>query len=656
MCGIAGFFGSRQLLGAEALRSNVLRMAKAIEHRGPDGYGAWTDASCGLALGHRRLAVIELSEAGAQPMLSACGRFVLTFNGEIYNAPELRSRLDAEAHIPWRGHSDTEVLVEAVARWGLEDTLRACVGMFAFAIWDRVERILSLARDRVGEKPLFYGWSGSTFMFGSELKALRAHPDWEAAIDRQSLLEYTRFSYVTAPRSIFVGISKLPPACYTQIAVGARPGQVGVPRKYWTVFPARTGPDQSGNGQGIEASILSLEAKLTTAVKAQLAADVPVGAFLSGGLDSTMIVALAQRCSAQPLSTFTIGFHEPGYDETSHAAVVARFLGTRHTEAHFSSRDALNIIPALSSLYDEPHADSSQLPTYFVSRLAREHVTVALTGDGGDELLCGYSNYFTADRIWRSIRALPRGVRLALAESLRFGTNTLRSAHPRRTLDKLYKVSTCLDVGNQAEVFECLVDSWRGCVPVTHADRLSWWRSEARELMALDPWLGMSMQDLVTYMPDAILAKVDRASMAVSLETRVPFLDHRVVEYAMSLPTGFKVSDGRGKFLLRQLLGRYMPAEMMDRPKSGFSVPIGIWLREPLRDWAEDLLDETRLREDGYFDVSLVRRRWSEHLRGYGDWKASLWNVLMFQAWLREQGTSRLGNEPLSPSSLEHVQ
>jgi asparagine synthase (glutamine-hydrolysing) len=381
-----------------------------------------------------------------------------------------------------------------------------------------------------------------------------------------------------------------------------------------------------------------------------------VGAFLSGGLDSTTIVALAQRQATQPTRTFTIGFDVPGYDETAHAAAVARALGTRHIAARFGSDEALEIIPRIATMYDEPHADPSQLPTYFVSRLAREHVTVALTGDGGDELFCGYVSYFNTDRIWRTVRGLPKPLRAATAAALRSGAGLFRNSS-LPVLEKLYKVSTCLNVNDQAGMFECLVDTWRGCFPVRQAERLAWWRPDSLDRMKFDPWQGMSMQDLLTYMPDAILAKVDRAAMAVSLETRVPFLDHRVVEFAMGLPTNLKVRDGQGKFLLRRLLARYVPTNLWARPKSGFGVPIGVWLTGPLRDWAEDLLDETKMRTEGYFDVPLVRRRWHEHLRGYRDWKGSLWNVLMFQAWIREQHAgSDFARQPMPSGSPAHAQ
>jgi asparagine synthase (glutamine-hydrolysing) len=524
--------------------------------------------------------------------------------------------------------------LEAIDQWGVERALREAVGMFAFAVWDRAQRVLWLARDRLGEKPLFYGWAGSTFLFASELKALRVHPGWRGAIDRESLLEYVRFSYVASPRSIYCGIAKLVPGCYTRVSAADKPGELEVPRQYWRASVAVGTGDETRDP---EAAILELEGKLTAAVKAQLTADVPVGAFLSGGIDSTMIVALIQRHSERAARTFTIGFQESAYDETKHAALVARSLGTEHTEAYVSSRDALALIPRLPSLYDEPHADPSQIPTYFVARLARDHVTVALSGDGGDELFCGYSSYFLTEAIWRTLRWVPAAARKALGASICCGTHLVRGLPPRRALDKLFKLATAMNVADEAQLFEHLADSWRDQPPVVDAHRVPWWRYEALELMARDPWLGMSMQDLLTYMPDAILTKVDRAAMAVSLETRVPFLDHTVVEYAMSLPTGLKVHDGRGKLLLRQLLERYVPRELFDRPKSGFSVPIGEWLRGTLRDWAEELLSARSLGANGYFETELVRRRWKEHARGYRDWSAGLWNVLMFQAWIAEQ-------------------
>jgi asparagine synthase (glutamine-hydrolysing) len=635
MCGIAGFITTQPAL-AQDLRAQVARMTQTLLHRGPDGHGVWTDPECGVALGHRRLAVVELSEAGAQPMISACGRFVMTFNGEIYNAEELRASLDAQKQTAWRGHADTEVLLEAFAHWGIERSLRLATGMFALAAWDRRERRLWLARDRLGEKPLYYGWVGPNFMFASELKALRAHPGWRGVLAHDSLLEYARFSYIAAPRSIYSGITKLLPGCYAVISPERGPGVAPDSTPYWTV---REPSAESSNPvpRDLEGAIAGLEERLSAAVRRQLVADVPVGALLSGGIDSATVVALVQRHSKRPARTFTIGFHETNYDETPHAALVAQRLGTDHTEAYVSSKDALELIPALPQVYDEPHADPSQIPTYFVSRLARQAVTVALSGDGGDELFCGYEHYFLTDSIWRAVKHFPPATRAMLGSTLRGASSVAQALPPRRLFDRLFKLGESVDADSEAQLFERVVDGWRNGNPVAGASRLPWWRAEALDLMPRDPWLGMSTQDLLTYMPNAILVKVDRAAMAVSLETRVPFLDHTVVEYAMALPTELKVRDGRGKFVLRQLLQRYLPLELFDRPKQGFSVPIAQWLRGPLRDWAEDLLSESNLRADGYFDTALIRRRWAEHAGGGRDWHACLWNVLMFQAWLRSQ-------------------
>lgn len=636
MCGIAGFI-RRKRGDAESMRTDVARMTQTLQHRGPDGHGVWIDAECGVAFGHRRLAVVELSDAGAQPMSSGCGRFVITYNGEVYNATELRAQLSAKKNIAWRGHADTEVLLEAIAQWGLERALCAAVGMFAFALWDRSERTLWLARDRMGEKPLFYGWVGSTLVFASELKALRAFPGWQGVISRDSLLEYLRFSYVAAPRSIYEGIGKLLPGCYARVSHTDRPGDLPGCTRYWSVLDAMDGEITREPPADPARAITGLEELLATAVKRQLVADVPVGAFLSGGIDSTIIVALAQRHSGKPARTFTIGFDETGYDERVHAGLVARALGTQHTEACVGSRDALDLIPALPKLYDEPHADPSQIPTFFVARLARGDVTVALSGDGGDELFCGYAHYFLTDSIWRMIRRAPLPVRRLLGLALRSASAGLQGLPPKRALDRVFKLGTVIASANQAELFEALVDGWRGERPIQRANTTAWWRSEAVELMRRNSWLGMSAQDLLTYLPDAILAKVDRAAMAVSLETRIPFLDHHVVEYAMALPAEFKVQNGRGKLLLRQLLERYLPRHLFDRPKSGFSVPIAQWLTGPLRAWAEDLLSEGKLRDHDYFDIAVIRRRWREHVLGHRDWHSSLWNVLMFQAWLASQ-------------------
>lgn len=632
MCGIAGLM---QVTAADGthLRGDVERMVTVLHHRGPDGRGIWYDPQRGVVLGHCRLAVVDLTEAGAQPMMSASGRFVLNFNGEIYNAPELRSLLDRDHGIAWRGHSDTEVLLEAIALWGLESALRRATGMFAFALWDREERVLFLARDRIGEKPLFYGWVGNSFLFASELKALYCHPNWRGEIDRNSLQEFLRFSYVNAPRSIYAGIHKLLPGTYAQLRYSDPPGTAARATAYWSVPPA-TG---RVSGRSDESYVDHLEQLLTRSIQRQLVADVPVGAFLSGGIDSTIVVAIAQRLSSRPVRTFTIGFREGVFDESAHAARVAEHLGTEHHHAYVGPSDALDLIPRLPDLFDEPQADSSQIPTFFVSRLARQQVTVALSGDAGDELFCGYNHYVMADRLWRAIGRTPRIARSAAGAALRGVSHAMQGLPPKRALDRAYKLGLTIDADSDAALYERLVDNWHGLQPVIDARTLPWWRPEALRLLSSDRWLAMCVQDLLTYLPNAILTKVDRAAMSVSLETRIPFLDHAVVEYALSLPMHLKFSNGRGKVILRKLLQRYVPAQLTERPKSGFAVPIASWLRGPLRGWAEDLLSESSLRKHSFFAIPVLRRCWLEHVNDYRDWSAALWNVLMFQAWIARQ-------------------
>ncbi len=643
MCGIAGFLSLARTEDPSAI---LIRMADAIVHRGPDDAGVWTDEEAGVALAHRRLSILDLSPAGHQPMLSPSGRYVMVFNGEIYNHLTLRQRL---AGYGWRGHSDTETLLAGFERWGVEATLKKSVGMFAIALWDRETATLTLARDRLGEKPLYYGWQGDALLFGSELKALKAHPMFRAEIDRDALTLFLRHNAIPAPYSIYQGIHKLPAGTFLQVHAGQKQAR---PMAYWSARTvAEAGQRNRFRGSDQEA-VAELEQLLSQAVGGQMVADVPLGAFLSGGIDSTTVVALMQAQSARPVKTFTIGFDEAGYNEAEHAHAVARHLGTEHTELYVKPEEAQSVIPLLPGLYDEPFADSSQIPTYLVSRLAKSHVTVSLSGDGGDELFAGYNRYFWAQNIWRRLGWLPQSVRAALAGVLttlppsawnsafrkfdRLLPANLRYANPG---DKLHKLAGILAVRNAEEIYWGLVSHWRhpaqivkdATEPATVLTDASQWADVP------DLTHRMMYLDTVTYLPDDILTKVDRAAMGVSLETRGPLLDHRVLEFAWTLPLGMKLRDGQSKWLLRQVLYRHVPKALIERPKMGFGIPLDVWLRGPLRAWAEELLSPSRLEAEGYFQSRPIQQKWREHLSGKRNWSYDLWDVLMFQSWLERQ-------------------
>ena len=650
MCGFTGFLQRAQVVDAAAMGPTVGRMADTLQNRGPDDRGTWTDAEAGIALGHRRLSIIDLSAEGHQPMLSASGRFVIAYNGEIYNFQDLRKELDGDG-ITWRGHSDTEVILAGFERWGVDGALQRFNGMFAFALWDRGERVLHLARDRLGEKPLYYGWLGTTFVFASELKALRAHPAWRAEVDRDALAVYLRHNVVPAPYSIYKGIAKLPAAHRLQISLAASPAQA-IAQPYWSLHEAAergiANPIREGEGAAID----QLDTLLRDAVKIRTVADVPVGVFLSGGVDSSTVAALMQAQSARQVKTFSIGFDEESYNEAHHARAVADHLRTDHTELYVTADEAMSLIPTLPDVYDEPFADSSQIPTILVSRLAREQVTVTLSGDGGDELFCGYVRYFWGRRIWDKINWMPSGIRGMAARALTsispasWGTLTggLRRVIPSTSLgeltgDRIHKLAELLSVPSADVLYHGLLSHWSNPSAIVHGSR------EPPTVLtdpSQRPALGdftqrMMYADAMMYLPDDILVKVDRASMSVSLETRVPLLDHRVVEYAWRVPLSMNIRGDEGKWLLRQVLYRYVPRELIERPKMGFGVPIDSWLRGPLRDWAEALLSESKMRAAGYLDPAPIRQKWAEHLSGARNWQYWLWDVLMFQAWLDKQ-------------------
>ena len=650
MCGIAGLLDNAKTLGGDALDALATRMAGTLHHRGPDDGGAWSDATAGIGFGFRRLAIIDLTPAGHQPMIAAQsdnerGRSAIVFNGEIYNAEDIRRELNGLGATPaggWRGHSDTEVLLQACRHFGVAGAVERLIGMFAFAFWDAQAQRLTLVRDRLGIKPLYWARAGQQFLFASELKALRVHPGFSGEIDMTALAGYLRQAYVPAPRSIYRDAQKLQPGHMLTIEVGGEP----VITPYWSLRDIATEGQRRAAGRQIDnfAAIEDLDKLLRDAVKLRMIADVPLGAFLSGGIDSSTVVALMQAQSNRPVKTFTIGFHEEGYNEAAHAKLVAGHLGTEHTELYINPNHALDLIPRMPDLFDEPFADPSQIPTYLVSEMTRRHVTVALSGDGGDELFAGYSRYAWAGRLKRWTDGVPLPLRRLTAATLRAIPTESWDAlsgliperrRPRQFGHKVQKLAGLLAERSADDVGRRLVGFWQD--PSELLGRAYppygelWDDSIAGDLP--DFTARMQYLDTMTYLPDDILTKVDRASMAVSLEARVPMLDHRVVAHVWNLPANLKLRDGKAKWLLRQVLYRYVPASLVERPKMGFAVPINSWLRGPLRDWAESLLDETRLAREGIFNPLPIRRKWQEHLSGTRDWQYDLWVVLMFQAW-----------------------
>lgn len=628
MCGLSGYLIAS---GADAkvTPETLLSMIDKIKHRGPDSLGVWVNESKTVGLSHARLSIVELSEAGHQPMISACGRYVIAFNGEIYNHLHLRKLLQNEGNdLTWRGGSDTETLLACISVWGLPQTLKATVGMFSIALWDQEKNTLTLARDRFGEKPIYWGWQGKSLIFGSELKAIKAHPDFQAKVDRGALALLVRHNYIPAPHSIYEGVEKLLPGHFVVIdaALGVRSY---TPQCYWdinSVVSAGLGNQFSGSD---DEAVSSLEVLLNQAISGQMLADVPLGAFLSGGIDSSVIVALMQAQSSSPVSTFTIGFDEPGYNEAEHALAVSKHLRTAHTEVYVAASDALKLIPSLPSIYCEPFADSSQIPTFLVSEMARQHVTVVLSGDAGDELFGGYNPYRFAPRLWRKLSYMPASLRRLVCE--------LGNASSMPT--KIGRLIEICDANSPEDFYRKLISQWKrpqeivvGSIePTTLLNQKAHWPLTD----CFEHW--MMAVDAQTYMVDDILVKVDRASMANSLEARVPFLDHRIFEFAWRLPLEMKIRGGKGKWILRELLYRHVPQEMIERPKKGFSIPLGQWLRGPLRDWAEMLLDNSLLEKQGYFNSDAVRKVWLRHLEGKVDLSRKLWSILMFQAWLVEQ-------------------
>ena len=650
MCGIAGFLCSASY-SAEEMTFLSSSMANAIAHRGPDDSGTWVDHESGVAIASRRLAVIDLSPAGHQPMLSRSGRYAIVFNGEIYNHRDLRLRIESRnpEAASWRGHSDTETLLSAIESFGLEETLRSVVGMFAFALWDRSNRTLYLARDRLGEKPLYYGWQGGVFFFGSELKALAVHPEFSGEIDRNALTLLLRFGYIPAPWSIYRGIRKLPAGEFVGIPADAAHGrarETPEPRKYWSLRDAVASGRQKPFEGGAEDMVDALQDVLTRAIGGQMIADVPLGIFLSGGIDSSAVAALAQAQSDRPVRTFSIGFDDPSHNEAEYAKAVATHLRTDHNELYLSGKDALDIVPSLPVLYDEPFADSSQIPTALLTRMVRRNVTVALSGDGGDELFGGYRRYFLFSRIRTFLRLMPWPVRQLWARAL---TTFFRQG---KYGSKAHKLARVMNVHMPEDIYRVFISSW------DESDRVVRSASEPPSILesavwrdAPEPISPMMELDTLSYLPDDILVKVDRAAMGTSLETRAPFLDHRVVEFAWRLPLAAKIKNGQGKWILRQMLYRFVPRELVNRRKQGFGVPLEAWLQGPLRDWAESLLEERRLREEGSFQPQPIRHAWNEFLNGNWGWGYRLWIILMFQAW-REHWQSVVDGKERSSTSF----
>jgi asparagine synthase (glutamine-hydrolysing) len=652
VCGIAGFVDFAGQGSLDSLRRTGLSMASTLRHRGPDDEGVWVDPDARAVLAHRRLSVIDLSEAGHQPMASASGRWMLSYNGEIYNFRSLREELQRRGH-SFRGHSDTEVLLSAVEQWGIRGALERCNGMFSLALWDRREQLLTLARDRLGEKPLYYGRAGSVFLFGSELKALRAHPAFDAPIDRGSIALFLRYSYVPTPLSIYAGIHKLGPGEMLVLDC-ASPDSSARVETYWSLqTAARRGAATAFPERASGEVVDELDALLTDAVGMRMEADMPVGAFLSGGIDSSVIVALMQKQSSRPVRTFSIGFEEDIYDEARFAREVARHLGTDHTELYVQATAALENLPRIAEIYDEPFADPSQLPTMLLCAMAGEHVTVSLSGDAGDELFAGYRRYAWAERAWRSVGWLPAGGRrlvgrglsrptpeqwTAVGERLRPVTGDAINA---RFGDRVAKLANLISLSDRDAMYRDLMSQWKDPASlVLGASEPPTAFTDIQRVPVVDGDLErMLYLDTLTYLPDDILVKLDRASMAASLEARVPLLDHRVVEFAWRVPDSMKICDGVSKWPLRQVLDRYVPHELIDRPKQGFGIPLGEWLRGPLREWADSLLSEGRLHAEGFIDPLPVREKWEQHLAGTRNWHYPLWNVLMFQAWLEGQGS-----------------
>lgn len=637
MCGITGLYSTMASPSRPELHRTATTINNALLHRGPETGDVWQDSDLPLALGHRRLAILDLSPTGAQPMESASGRYIIVFNGEIYNFKSIRADLESNHNHAFRGHSDTEVILAGIEVWGFAQTLEKLNGMFAFALWDRKIKSLHLARDRMGKKPLYVGWAGSAFLFASELKAFCAHPEFRRDVNRDSLTSYMRFGYVPAPLCIYEQVWQLQPGTYMSIDVQLlRGGQDLAPlmSHYWK---AKDAIEKSRENPRTGNTVADFENLLSICVQDRMIADVPLGAFLSGGIDSSTIVALMQKNSSEKIKTYTIGFDEDGYNEAQHAAKIAAHLGTDHHELTLRAKDAFDLVPLLSQIYDEPFADASALPTYLVAKFARSEVIVALSGDGGDEMLGGYNRHITGPKCWNIAQNIPPWLRKPFADAIRsIPPSTWSSIRGRESFGvHVHKFADTLTKICEGDVYMSFLSQWQqpkslvrdgqeGMIPLVHPDY---------QIEGLSFAENMMYWDVLSYLPDDILTKVDRASMAVSLEARAPLLDLRIFDFVWQLPLEQKIQNGKGKWLLRHVLKNHIPEELFERPKQGFSVPIADWLRGDLKDWAEELLDENLLREQGYFDYVHIREIWAEHQRGRGSHAQKLWTILMFQAW-----------------------
>ena len=650
MCGFVGFVHLEpRFLSVENLQQTVRKMSGAIMHRGPDSEGIFVDPQTQVALGFRRLAIRDLTVAGHQPMESASQRYVITFNGEIYNSEEVRAQLLSEVgSIRFRGHSDTEVLLAGIDHWGLAATIQRCVGMFAIALWDRQEQTLSLCRDRFGEKPLYYGFGRGTFLFGSELKGLRQHPNFDAQIDRQSLALYLRHNYMPAPYSIFQQIQKLTPGTILTVNLEQlKRKQLPAPQPFWSFIETLHEGQAAPFTGSMDEAVNQLETIMQRTIEEQMISDVPLGAFLSGGLDSSLIVALMQSRKSQRVRSFSVGFHEKEFDEAPHAKAVARHLGTEHTELYVTPQDALDVVPLLPAMFDEPFADSSQIPTYLVAKMARQHVTVSLSGDAGDEIFGGYSRYMRGlqfSKLERIPGFLRQGAAWALSQ-----IPGVQSASSRSLMRRVFWAAELLGAKSFEAAYRLMVSAWKDPLLAVDSSAIatSAFEDLPQQFGGLGPLRRMMALDTLTYLPDDILVKVDRATMAVSLEARAPFLDHRISEFACRLPQSMLMQSGQGKMILRQLLAKYVPTSLTDRPKQGFGIPVDRWVRGPLLDWAESLLEPRILSDQGLFRTHHVRQVWEEHKSGKANRITQLWPILMFQAWQRE-GAGMSQSSPIS--------